>query len=72
MLGGQFKVSKGAKIRNRYNQIPHLTQDTKGNVTKSQLDTTNEHQQGKNEKMAPTGVSVHQVTVVPKNWEDFL
>ena len=27
-----FKVSKGAKIRNRYNQIPHLTQDTNGKV----------------------------------------
>ena len=24
------EVSKGAKIRNRYNQVPHLTQDTKG------------------------------------------
>ena len=24
-----FKVSKGAKIRNRYNKVPHLTQDTK-------------------------------------------
>ena len=23
-----IKVSKGAKIRNRYNQIPHMTQDT--------------------------------------------
>ena len=23
-----MKVSKGAKIRNRYNQVPHLTQDT--------------------------------------------
>ena len=23
-----IKVSKGAKIRNRYNQVPHLTQDT--------------------------------------------
>ena len=22
------KVSKGAKIRNRYNQVPHLTRDT--------------------------------------------
>ena len=22
-----FKVSKGAKIRNRYNQVPHLTQE---------------------------------------------
>ena len=24
------KVSNGAKIRNRYNQVPHLTQDTNG------------------------------------------
>ena len=24
-----IKVSKVAKIRNRYNQVPHLTQDTK-------------------------------------------
>ena len=38
------KVSKGAKIRNRYNQVTHLTQDTNGKVTNSQLDTTNENQ----------------------------
>ena len=38
-------VSQGAKIRNRYNQVPHLTQDTKGKVTNSQLDTTNESQE---------------------------
>ena len=30
------KVSKGAKIRNRYNQVPHLTQDTNRRVTNSQ------------------------------------
>ena len=28
-----LKVSKGAKIRNLYNQVPHLTQDTNGKVT---------------------------------------
>ena len=39
------KVSKGAKIRNRYNQVPHLTQDTNGKVTNSQLGTTNESQE---------------------------
>ena len=39
------KVSKGAKIRNRYDQVPHLTQDTNGKVTNSQLDTTNESQE---------------------------
>ena len=39
------KVSKGAKISNRYNQLPHLTQDTNGKVTNSQLDTTKESQE---------------------------
>ena len=29
------KVSKGAKIRNRYNQVSHLTQDTNRKVTDS-------------------------------------
>ena len=36
---------KGAKIRNRYNQLPHLTQNTNGNVTNSQLDTTYKSQE---------------------------
>ena len=37
MRGGpRSKVSKGAKIRNRYIQVPHLTQDTNGIVTNSQ------------------------------------
>ena len=40
-----FKVSKDAKIRNRYNQVPYLTQDTNGKVTNSQLDTTNKSQE---------------------------
>ena len=40
-----IKVSKGAKIRSRYNQVPHLTQDTNGKVTNSQIDTTNESQE---------------------------
>ena len=29
----QYKVNKGAKIKNRYNQVPHMTQDTNGKVT---------------------------------------
>ena len=41
----QEKVRKGAKIRNRYNQVPHLTQDINGKVTNSQLDTTRESQE---------------------------
>ena len=36
VLKNANKVSKGAKIRNRYNQVPHLTQDTNGKVTNSQ------------------------------------
>ena len=39
-----YKKSNDAKIRNRYNQVPHLTQDTKEKVTNSQLDTTNKCQ----------------------------
>ena len=31
-----FEVRKVAKIRNRYNQAPHLDQDTNGKVTKTQ------------------------------------
>ena len=34
-----------SKSANRYNQVPHLTQDTNGKVTNSQLDTTNESQE---------------------------
>ena len=40
-----MKVRKRAKIRNRYNQAPHLTQDTNGEVTTSQLDIKNESQE---------------------------
>ena len=40
-----YKVSKGAKIRSRYNQVPHLTTDTNGKVRNSQLDTINERQE---------------------------
>ena len=36
-----LEVSKGATIRNRYKQVPHLTQDTNRKVTNSQLYTTN-------------------------------
>ena len=39
-----MKVRKREKIRNRYNQVPHLIQDTNGKVTNSQLETTNESQ----------------------------
>ena len=40
-----LKGSKCAKIRNQYNQVPHLTQNTNEKVTNSLLDTTNESQE---------------------------
>ena len=40
-----FEVKKRAKIRNRYNQGPHLTQDTNGKVTTSQLDIAKESEE---------------------------
>ena len=39
------EVNEGAKTRNRLNQVPHLTQDTNGKVTNSQIDITNEGQE---------------------------
>ena len=45
MAQERYKVSKGTKIRNRYNEVPHLAQDINGKVTNSQLDTANESQE---------------------------
>ena len=45
LKGFVFEVRKGATIRNRCNQVPHLTQDTNEKVTNSPLDTTNESQE---------------------------
>ena len=57
-LVASYKVSKGAKIRNRYNQVPHLTQDTNGKVTNSQLDTINESQ-----VVSPFPAAVHKAQI---------
>ena len=40
-----MKVRKRAKIRDRYNQAPHVTLDTNGKVITSRLDITNESQE---------------------------
>ena len=40
-----FGSCHGPLVGNRYNQAPHLTQDTNGKVTTSQLDITNESQE---------------------------
>ena len=53
-----MKVRKRAKIRKRYNQAPHLTQDTNGKVTTSQLDITNESQE-----VSPFPAGDHKVLI---------
>ena len=40
-----LRSKKEANISNRYNQAPHLTQDTNEKVTTSQLDITSESQE---------------------------
>ena len=70
------KVSKGTKIRNLYNQVPHLTQDTNGKVTNSQLDTTNESQEvcpfpaGDHKEHINSGAQRHSKHKTEKNIKD--
>ena len=40
-----FKVRKMAKIRKRYNQVPHLTQDTTWESNKNTINITNKSQE---------------------------
>ena len=40
-----IKVRKVAKIRNRYNQVQHLTQDTTHGSDKTHLNITNKSQE---------------------------
>ena len=40
-----MKSKKDGKDQESFNQVPHLTQDTNGKVTNSQLDITNESQE---------------------------
>ena len=39
------KVKKTARIRNRYNQVPHLSQDTKWESNKIKMNITNKSQE---------------------------
>ena len=58
-LGSRIKVRKRAKIRNRYNQAPHMSQDSNGKVTTSQLDITNESQ----EEVSPFPAGDHKASI---------
>ena len=52
------KLIKRTKIRNRYNQVPHLAQDTNGKATNLQLDITNESQE-----VSPFPAGDHNATI---------
>ena len=46
-----IKVSKVAKIRNRYNQVPHLTQDTNPGTGIMEGDCTHNPEDWKNKSI---------------------
>ena len=48
-----IKVSKGAKIRNHYNQVPHLTKDTNGKSESGLLQLSPPHDVGSLVHFAP-------------------
>ena len=58
------KRRKRTNIRNRYNHAPHLTQDTNGKETTSQLDTTNESQEG-----SPFPAGDHKASTNRRAWK---
>ena len=50
------KVKKKAKVRNRYNQVPHMTQDT---VWEGEINTRKHHIQGSQE-VSPCPIGDHK------------
>ena len=49
---------------NQYNQAPHLTKDTNGKVTTSQLDVTNEGQE-----VSPFPAGDHKASINRRTWK---
>ena len=45
-MGSTIKVRKAANIRNRYNQVPHLTQDTRWESDKNTIKHHKQEQRG--------------------------
>ena len=52
---------------NRYNQAPQLTQDTKGKVTTSQLDITNDSLEGSSFPVGDYKASINRRTQKQNN-----
>ena len=57
-------AKKRTKIRNWYNQVPHLTQDTNGKVTNSQLDIIN-----KSQEVSPLPAGDHKASINRHAWK---
>ena len=54
----RYDSKKGAKIRNQYNQVPHLTQDTKWKSNNYTINTTN-----KSQKVSPYPAGDHKAAM---------
>ena len=54
-----FKVSKKAKIRVRYNQVPHLTQDTTWESDKN----TRKHHKQESQEVSPFSAGDHKAAM---------
>ena len=59
-----IKIRKMAKTRNRYNQAPHLIQDTNGKVTTAQLDITK-----KSQEVSPFPAGDHKASTNRRAWK---
>ena len=56
-INARLRIRKMFKIRNRYNQAPHLTQDINGKVKTSQSDIT------KIQEVSPFPAGDHKVSI---------
>ena len=63
----QMEVSNGAKIRNRYNQVPHLTQDTNGKVTNSQKTPQTRESSLQVNTTKTSSTPIHDISRLPMN-----
>ena len=54
-----FKVSKKAKFRNRYNQVPHLTQET----TWESENNTRKHRIQESQEISPFPAGDHKAAM---------
>ena len=57
-MRGTFKVRKKAKIRNRYNEVPHLTQDT--TWERGQKTHTRKHHIQESQEVSPFPADDHK------------